>query len=75
MDAGDGLDVRDHLLLSTPPAWACRWERAGLVKPLLDPGADPIEADAGSRATPRAWAQKMGQDVVLAVLQSAAGAT
>jgi ankyrin repeat protein len=69
LDAGARVDVRDDLLKSTPLAWACRWGRTEVVKLLLKRGADPVEAKAESWATPRAWAEKMGHDAVLAVLQ------
>ena len=69
LDAGARLDIRDHLLRSTPLGWACRWGRAELVRLLLERGADPVEADAEPWATPRAWAQKMGCEGVLAVLR------
>jgi hypothetical protein len=70
LDAGARLDVRDHLLQSTPLGWACRWGRIEFVKLLLERGADPVEADAEPWATPRNWAEKRGHDAVLAVLQS-----
>jgi hypothetical protein len=69
LEAGARLDIRDNLLKSTPLGWACRWGRAELVKLLLERGADPLEADAEPWATPRAWAEKIGHDTVLAVLQ------
>jgi ankyrin repeat protein len=69
LDAGARTDLRDDLLKSTPLGWACRWGRTELVKLLLERGADPVEADAEPWATPRAWAQKMRHDAVLAVLQ------
>jgi len=71
-DAGARLDVRDNLLKSTPLGWACRWGRVELVELLLDRGADPIEAEAESWATPRAWAEKMQQPAVLALIQDRA---
>jgi hypothetical protein len=69
LDAGARLDVRDNLLKSTPLGWACRWGRIELVKLLLQRGADPVEPDAEPWATPRAWAQKMRHDAVLALLR------
>lgn len=54
------LDIRDHLLLSTPLGWACRWGQLPLVKLFLDNGADPVEPDAEPWATPLAWARKQG---------------
>ncbi len=68
LDAGARLDVRDNLLKGTPLGWACRWSRMELVELLLERGADPVEPDAEPWATPRAWAQKMGHDRVLALL-------
>ena len=70
LDAGARLDLRDHLLKSTPLGWACRWGRLEMVTLLLDRGADPIEADAEPWATPLAWATKMGHEEVLAVLRA-----
>jgi ankyrin repeat protein len=69
LDAGARLDMRDGLLESTPLGWACRWGRIELVNLLLARGADPLEADAEPWATPRAWAEKMGREDVLAVLR------
>lgn len=71
LDAGARLDIRDHLLQSTPLGWACRWGRVELVKLLLERGADPKEPDAEPWATPIAWARKMRHDDVLALLQCA----
>ena len=73
LEAGARLDMRDHLLKSTPLGWACRWGRVELVKLLLERGADPVEADAEPWATPREWAQKMGRDHVLTVLREYGG--
>jgi hypothetical protein len=69
LDAGARLDIRDNLLKSTPLGWACRWGRVGLAKLFLARGADPVEADAEPWATPRAWAERMKHDAVLAVLR------
>jgi hypothetical protein len=62
------MDVRDDILKSTPLGWACRWGRAGVAKVLLDAGADPVEMNAEPWARPRAWANTMGRNDVLAVL-------
>jgi ankyrin repeat protein len=70
LDRGGSLDIRDHLLKSTPLGWACRWGQLPLVKLFLDRGADPVEADAESWAAPEAWATKMKHDAVLAVLRA-----
>jgi ankyrin repeat protein len=69
LDAGARLDLRDELLQSTPLGWACRWGREHLVRLFLERGADPLEKDAQSWATPLAWAEKKGHKAVLAVLQ------
>ncbi|MGE0133315.1 MAG: ankyrin repeat domain-containing protein [Blastocatellales bacterium] len=71
LDAGARMDVCDDLLKSTPLGWACRWGRIEVVKLLLERGADPVEADAEPWATPRAWAEKMGHDTILALLDVA----
>jgi ankyrin repeat protein len=71
LDAGARTDIRDDLLKSTALGWACRWGRVHFVKLLLERGVDPVETDAEPWAAPRAWAQKMKHDKVLAVLQTA----
>jgi ankyrin repeat protein len=68
LDAGARMDVRDDILKSTPLGWACRWGRSGVVRVLIERGADAVEADAEPWARPRAWAEKMGHADVLAVL-------
>ena len=68
LDRGARLDLRDHLLQSTPLGWACRWGQLPLVRLFLDRGADPVEADAPPGATPAAWAAKMGHGDALALL-------
>jgi len=70
LDASARTDLRDGLLNSTPLGWACRWGRIELVELLLQRGADPVEADAESWATPKAWAQKMGHGAVVSLLQA-----
>jgi len=69
LDAGARTDIRDDLLKSTALGWACRWCRVHFVNLLLERGVDPIETDAEPWATPRAWAQKMKHNNVLAVLR------
>ena len=69
LDASARTDLRDGLLNSTPLGWACRWGRVELVELLLQRGADPVEADAESWATPKAWAEKMGHAAVVSLLQ------
>jgi hypothetical protein len=68
LDAGADMTARDELLCSTPLGWACRWGRLRAVQLLMERGADPIEADAEPWATPRAWAEKMHHEEILAVL-------
>jgi ankyrin repeat protein len=69
LDAAPRLDVRDDLLKSTPLGWACRWGRLELVKLFVERGADPLEADSETWATPRAWAEKMKHESVLGALR------
>jgi ankyrin repeat protein len=69
LDHGARLDLRDELLKSTPLGWASRWGRKELVELLIARGAPVNELDAEPWATPRAWAEKMEQDAVLAVLR------
>ena len=69
LDAGARLDLRDDLLNSTPLGWACRWGRTELVRLFLERGADPIEPEAESWATPTSWAEKMHRSDVLDVLR------
>ncbi len=69
LDHGARVDVRDDLLQSTPLGWACRWGRPKLVELLIARGAPVKEPDAEPWATPEAWAEKMKQDEVMAVLR------
>jgi ankyrin repeat protein len=69
LDHGAKFDLRDDLLKSTPLGWACRWGREGLVQLLIERGAPVDEPDAEPWAQPRAWAEKMKHDAVLAVLE------
>jgi len=69
LDAGARTDVRDDLLQSTPLGWACRWGRTPIVREMLRRGIDAVEPDAQKWATPRAWAEKMKHEAVLAVLR------
>jgi Ankyrin repeats (3 copies) len=73
LDAGARTDIRDDILKSTPLGWACRWGRAGVVRAILERGADAIEAEGEPWARPRAWAQKMGHTHVLAILDEHGG--
>ena len=69
LDAGARTDVRDDLLKSTPLGWACRWGRTPIVREMLRRGIDAVEPDAEPWATPRAWAETMRNDAVLAALR------
>lgn len=69
LERGARLDLRDDLLASTPLGWACRWGRIELVQLFLAHGADPVEPDAASWATPAAWAGTMNRTDVLAELR------
>jgi ankyrin repeat protein len=69
LDAGARLNLRDDLLKSTPLGWACRWGRSELVQLFLERGADPIELDAESWATPLAWAGKKEHVHIVAMLR------
>ena len=68
LDAGARTDVRDDLLQSTPLGWACRWGRTPIVRELLRRGVDRVEPDAPPWATPRAWAEKMKHQDIVALL-------
>jgi ankyrin repeat protein len=69
LDRGARLDLRDHLLQSTPLGWACRWGRAEMVNLLIARGAPVVEPDAEPWATPLAWASKMGHGAIAGVLR------
>jgi ankyrin repeat protein len=68
LEAGARMDRRDDILSSTPLGWACRWGRIGLVRLLLEHGADPEEQGAEPWARPRTWAGKMGHHEILEAL-------
>lgn len=69
LDYGARLDVRDHLLQSTPLGWACRWGRKEMVELLLARGATAEEAGAEPWAAPLAWAKKKGHSEIAAILR------
>jgi ankyrin repeat protein len=73
LDRGARLDLRDHLLKSTPLGWACRWGHLPLVQLFLERGADPVEPDAEPWATPLAWARRSDHGAIEAELQRAVG--
>jgi hypothetical protein len=68
LQAGARMDRRDDILKSTPLGWACRWGRPGLVRLLIEYGADTEENDAEPWARPRSWALKMGHDEIASLL-------
>jgi ankyrin repeat protein len=68
LETGARLDLRDNLLKSTPLGWACRWGQLPLVRLFLERGADPIEADADTWATPLAWARRSSHGKIEAAL-------
>lgn len=70
LDAGARPDVRDEILRSTPLAWACRWGRAGVVRTMLERGANSLEPDAEPWATPLAWADRMGHAAIVEMLRN-----
>jgi hypothetical protein len=72
LDRGARLDLRDHVLSSTPLGWACRWGQLPLVTLFLDRGADPVEADAEPWAKPLAWAERHGHRDIAERLRAAA---
>ncbi len=69
LDSGARLDLRDHLLNSTPLGSVCRWGREELVELFLERGADPLEKDAETWATPLSWARKKGHHNIVAMIQ------
>lgn len=73
LDAGARMDGRDTILESTPLGWACRWGRAGVVKAILERGADAREGDAQPWARPMAWAEKMGHGAIVEMLRGYCG--
>jgi Ankyrin repeat len=70
LDAGASLTIRDSLLRSTPLGWACRWGKIQLTRLYLERGADPVEANAETWATPVAWATKRGHHEIVELLRS-----
>jgi ankyrin repeat protein len=68
LDAGARLDVRDEGEKSTPLGWACCFGRLDMARLFLEYGADPVEADAESWATPREWAKRKGHTAIVALL-------
>ena len=70
LEAGANTGIRDEILESTPLGWACRWGRSGIVRMLLENGADPEETDAEPWAKPIRWAEKMGHLEIAEMLRS-----
>jgi ankyrin repeat protein len=75
LDAGARLDARDELLKSTPLGWACRWGRKELVELLIARGAPVDEPGAEAWAQPKAWAEKMKHEDILALLRASTPAS
>lgn len=70
LDAGASLTIRDEILKSTPLGWACRWGKIELARLYVTRGADPVEANAETWATPVAWAKKGDHHEILDLLRS-----
>ena len=60
LDHGADINAVDDEFRSTPLGFAARWGRRGMVRLLLDRGADRDAAGA-EWATPLAWARKKGR--------------
>jgi ankyrin repeat protein len=69
LSAGARVGARDELLKSTALGWACRWGRVQVARLMLEYGADPMEADAETWATPLAWAEKRGHAEIIELLR------
>ena len=69
LDHGANLNARDDEILSTPLAWAARWNRIELVKLFLEYGAAVNLPDDEPWATPLAWAEKCGNTEVAEILR------
>jgi len=71
VDHGADIDAIDDEYRSTPLGIAARWGRRELVSFLLDAGADPTLAGA-TWATPIAWAERKGHQMIADQLRAAA---
>jgi len=71
VDHGADIDAIDDEYRSTPLGIAARWGRRELVSFLLDAGADPTLAGA-TWATPIAWAERKGHQMIVDQLRAAA---
>jgi hypothetical protein len=69
LDAEARMDLRDDLLKSTPPGWACRW---GRELSSFATGRRPVEADAEPRATPPACGKEAAQTLASHVTSASA---
>ena len=69
---GADIDALDEEYRSTPLGLAARAGRLGMVRLLMERGADPGRAGA-AWATPLAWARRGGFGEIEALLQSRAG--
>jgi ankyrin repeat protein len=67
LDHGADINAVDDEFRSTPLGFAARWGRRGVVRLLLDRGADRQAAGA-AWATPREWARRKGHTAVAADL-------
>ncbi len=70
LDRGAKLNVRDDEILSTPLAWAARWNRIELVNLYLECGATVSLPDDEPWATSLAWAGKYGHSEVAEILRN-----
>jgi len=67
LDRGAGINAVDDEFRSTPLGLAARWGRRGMVRLLLDRGADR-HAAAAEWATPAAWARAKGHKKIAQLL-------
>jgi ankyrin repeat protein len=67
LDHGAEIDAVDDEFRSTPLGFAARWGQRGMVRLLLDRGADRRLAGA-EWAGPAAWARRKGHGAIAADL-------
>lgn len=68
IDHGADVNYVDDEYRSTPLGYAARWGHAGMVRLLLERGADPNKSGA-PWSTPLAWARKKSQTEIEELLQ------
>ena len=68
LDHGADIDAVDDEFKSTPLGFAARWGRRGMVRLLLDRGADRQIAGA-PWAAPLEWARAKGHTAIVADLR------